>query len=619
MHDRRRIKYEARRHVSRHYFLLTALCAISVFFGTEFTNVVNNAQIFYDALTGRATVLDTIGTTTDQITDSILLDDYIEDNLRAGRENAAARLQELKSSAGEHSVLGRQKGILAAMMNNLNSGQLTVTLGLALHSIIHSEKITAVIMILGGFALTALIWVFVRNMYRAILRRAMLETRTYDTLPMSHLYYFKTVCRWTRASLTLLRMSVQEWLWMLTVVGGVIKHYAYFLVPFITAENPDIRPAEAIALSRRMMDGHKWECFWLDLSFLGWRLLGFVTFGTTEILWSVPYRVAAFTEYYALLRSEAKEKQLPGAEMLNDDALFVPAEEELLRRHYADIIAREDLIDEDIVVLSPVRRFLAANFGIWAASIEEKKVYSRQEGLRQQMRLGRTELYGKAYPQRLSPLWRKEAAALTGKVSYLSPSTPWALIIIFFVFCLIGWLWEVSLHLVADGVFVNRGFMHGPWLPIYGSGVLMISVMLFRFRRNPALEAAAVVVLCGIVEYATSAVMEQALGMRWWDYTGYYLNLNGRICAEGLAVFALGGLASVYFLVPVISAAADRVKPAVLITVCIVLLTCFTADLLYTRVHPNTGRGITDYGQTEQMPPAEEQMNGLLADMYGVG
>ena len=89
----------------------------------------------------------------------------------------------------------------------------------------------------------------------------------------------------------------------------------------------------------------------------------------------------------------------------------------------------------------------------------------------------------------------------------------------------------------------------------------MITVLLYRFRRNPLLEGLSIIVLCGIVEYTTSLVMENTLGMRWWDYTGYFLNLNGRICGEGLAVFALGGMAAVYLLVPMLDAAVTKMKP----------------------------------------------------------
>lgn len=600
MFDRKHLKKNARKLVKRHYILLTVLCAVSIFFGTEFTNAVSNSQIAYDSLSGQEPVINAEGTTSDHVTVEQLLDGYIDDILSTGREKSAARLRELKASSGEKSVLGRQKGVLAALMNTINSGQFTVTLSLALHSLVHSKTVTAVLMILLSTMLSVMVWIFIRNMYRAILRRAVMELRTYKQLPVSHLFFFKSVHRWNRPALSLLLAWVYEWLWWLTVVGGAVKHYSYFLVPFIVAENPDIRPRDAVKLSCRMMNGHKWECFKLDLSFLGWKLLGIFTLGISEIFWTVPYQMAVYSEYYALLRMEAKEKELEGANMLNDDCLFASAGEDTLRMHYKDIIRRKDLIEEEIVTLSPTQRFFAHNFGLWTGTLAEKKIFARQEGLRQQMQLGLTELDGKAYPQRLNPLWCKKSAELTGKISYLSPISVWSLIFVFFSFAMVGWIWEVSLHIVTDGVFVNRGALHGPWLPIYGAGVALIAVLLYRFRRSPAIEAASIVVLCGVVEYFTHLIMEKTLGMHWWDYTGYYLNLNGRICAEGLAVFALGGMAAVYLLLPIIDGAVSRINPPVLISVCLGLLVCLFIDVVYSSAHPNTGKGITDYGNHKQ-------------------
>ena len=308
MIDRKAVKRQARSVMKRHYTLLVVLCAISIFLGTEFTNVVSNAQLWYDMLTGQETLLDIPGTVADRLMNEKLIDDLAQDNLTNGREEAARRMQELKASTDENAMLGRQRGVLAAVMNNINSGSLNVTVGLALHSIVHSGEAVAVLMILGGLALTATVWIFLKNLYQAMLRRAVLELRTYDTLPMSHLLFFRSVGRWVRASLSLLLMSVYLALWTLTIVGGLIKRYSYFLVPFIVAENPDIKPREAVTLSRRMMDGHKWECCKLELSFLGWIALGFVTFGAADVLWSVPYRMTTFSEYYAALRAEALEK-----------------------------------------------------------------------------------------------------------------------------------------------------------------------------------------------------------------------------------------------------------------------------------------------------------------------
>ena len=67
---------------------------------------------------------------------------------------------------------------------------------------------------------------------------------------------------------------------------------------------------EAITLSRKMMDGHKWECFVFELSFIGWQILGIFTMGLFNVFYTNPYMVSAFTRYYAQLRAEAIEKKI---------------------------------------------------------------------------------------------------------------------------------------------------------------------------------------------------------------------------------------------------------------------------------------------------------------------
>ena len=593
MIDLKAVRGKARGTVKRHYVLLTLLCAVSIFLGTEFNNVLNNAQTWYEILRGRQIQVALEGIGSDRSVWRKIISDVIEDNIEAGTVEAAQRMALLKEATSASSVLGRQRGVLATVMNNINSGNVVAMISTAVHSAIHSKKIPSMLLVLAGLALYLAVWAFFRNAYKAVLRRGALEARCYQVVPPTHLLHIRLVKRWTRAALTLLLVTVYEALWDLTIVGGIIKHYAYFLVPFIVAENPDIKPRDAINLSRRIMDGHKWECFKLELSFVGWFVLGFVTFGAADVLWGVPYRVASYSEYYAILRQEARQKGIEGADQLNDDCLFAPADSETLRACYADIVRNEGIIMEDIVELPPKQRFFARNFGIWTGTLLEKKVYGRQAGMRRQTQVERLEMNGRAYPRRLNPLWDKSQSSITGHISYLKPCTIWTLVVVFFAFCMVGWVWEVALNLIRYGQFSNRGMLHGPWLPIYGAGVVMIAVLLNRFRSKPVLEAVAIVLLCGFVEFMTSLITEQITGMRWWDYSGYFLNLDGRICGEGLAVFMLGGMAAVYLLIPAIDAMTMRVKPKLLVGVCLALLACFTADMVYSFISPNAGEGVT--------------------------
>ena len=102
---------------------------------------------------------------------------------------------------------------------------------------------------------------------------------------------------------TLLIRDFFLYLWgLLFVIPGLIKAYSYRMVPYILAENPDMSSLEAITLSRKMMDGHKWNTFVLDLSFLGWDLLTICTLGLAGLLYVCPYQFATNAELYKSIR-----------------------------------------------------------------------------------------------------------------------------------------------------------------------------------------------------------------------------------------------------------------------------------------------------------------------------
>lgn len=99
-------------------------------------------------------------------------------------------------------------------------------------------------------------------------------------------------------------------LWsLLLIVPGIIKAYSYRMVPYILADDPDISGKDAITRSREMMDGHKWNTFVLDLSFLGWWLLTGVTLGIAGLFWVGPYVEATNAELYKALKGAPAEAE----------------------------------------------------------------------------------------------------------------------------------------------------------------------------------------------------------------------------------------------------------------------------------------------------------------------
>ena len=85
--------------------------------------------------------------------------------------------------------------------------------------------------------------------------------------------------------------------WLLLVIPGIIKSYEYAMVPYILAEHPDMEYRTALSKSREMMDGHKWDFFVLQLSFIGWEMLG-ILMCCIGIIFVMPYEYATFAEFY---------------------------------------------------------------------------------------------------------------------------------------------------------------------------------------------------------------------------------------------------------------------------------------------------------------------------------
>ena len=174
-----------------------------------------------------------------------------------------------------------------------------------------------------------------------------------------------------------------------------------------------------------------------------------------------------------------------------------------------------------------------------------------------------------------------------------------SIILFFFVFSIGGWIWEVLLFLVRDGKFINRGMMYGPWLPIYGFGCTFV-IMLTYFKsfrkilKNPTLTFLIITLLCTALEYFTSWYTEKTLGVRYWDYTGVFMNINGRVCLEGAIFFGLGGSACIYFVAPFLEERIQKINKRKLIVVCVILCVTFFADHLYSKFQPHYGDGITE-------------------------
>ena len=112
--------------------------------------------------------------------------------------------------------------------------------------------------------------------------------------------------------ITLFLKDLFTLLWtLLFIVPGLIKSYSYRMVPFILRDNPELSATEVITASRKLMDGHKWNTFVFDLSYIGWFLLGVITCGLVNVFWTEPYRQNANAALYLSLIGEGYGPEEP--------------------------------------------------------------------------------------------------------------------------------------------------------------------------------------------------------------------------------------------------------------------------------------------------------------------
>ncbi len=176
--------------------------------------------------------------------------------------------------------------------------------------------------------------------------------------------------------------------------------------------------------------------------------------------------------------------------------------------------------------------------------------------------------------------------------------TLYGLLILFFGVSAAGYLWEVLLYFLMNGSFANRGFFHGPWLPVYGLGAVLLACFLRlvpgRMKSRLPLLFLFSASVCTATEYVLALYLEYYRHVRYWDYTGWPLAVKGRVCLVSFLFFGLGGLLLERGLLPAIRRLLARPgRPALarilLWTVCVL----FAADFVYSCAHPNTGPNIS--------------------------
>ena len=148
----------------------------------------------------------------------------------------------------------------------------------------------------------------------------------------------------------------------------------------------------------------------------------------------------------------------------------------------------------------------------------------------------------------------------------------------FMLYSFLGWCIEVILSLIREKKFVDRGFLLGPYCPIYGYGMLLIAFLLRKYTDNVLVLFILSMVLCLTLEYLTSYFMELIFKARWWDYSNKKYNINGRICLEYGVFFGLGGCFIMYVVHPFVMGLVGNIYRPILIIIGITMLLLYIID-----------------------------------------
>ena len=147
-----------------------------------------------------------------------------------------------------------------------------------------------------------------------------------------------------------------------------------------------------------------------------------------------------------------------------------------------------------------------------------------------------------------------------------------------------GWIYESILCSVSEKRWINRGFLNGPYCPVYGFGAVL-NILVLDGISNIFIQFYLSAVTACILEYFTSWLMEKLFQARWWDYSGHRFNLNGRISLAGAVVFGILSVLLIRVIHPDVERLTEAVPNKAIIAVALALIFIAAIDCTVTVIH----------------------------------
>lgn len=155
-------------------------------------------------------------------------------------------------------------------------------------------------------------------------------------------------------------------------------------------------------------------------------------------------------------------------------------------------------------------------------------------------------------------------------------------VLLFLIYSFIGWLWETVYCSLKVGKFVYRGFLVGPYCPIYGFGVLLVLYFIEPYQNNIILLYILSATAVTVLEYITSYLLEKFFHASWWDYKDVPFNINGRVALPVSLFWGIGCVLIVKVIQPQVMKIVDVILSDTGNYLAVIIIGIFTVDLIYT-------------------------------------
>lgn len=162
------------------------------------------------------------------------------------------------------------------------------------------------------------------------------------------------------------------------------------------------------------------------------------------------------------------------------------------------------------------------------------------------------------------------------------PQDIYELLWLFIIYAFLGWCVEVAYQAVIKGEFVNRGFLNGPWCPIYGFGMLLVIGFLYPLRKNGLILFAGTVIFATVLEFVTGFILEKVFHSRWWDYSDMPYNIKGYVCLSFSLIWGFAGSFVVALVHPAVYGLVELVPRLPGTVLLVIILIVFAVDCVVT-------------------------------------